>query len=414
MKPGDRQPSTAPTTAQSGKGRVHFDSTATLDCRFIAGMSKSIEKSWLKPSLDWLLVFVPVAFAFRYVPSWRNDTVLFVVSALAIIPIAGWMGQATEQLAHRMGEGIGGLLNASFGNAAELIIALMALRAGHIEVVKASITGSIIGNLLLVLGVSIFAGGMRFKTQRFNKTAARSSCTALILAAAALVIPTIFHFSAARSPGGWTPQAEQQLSLAIAIVLIATYGAILLFSLVTHKQLFVGGEADIADTPETASDSHEEPWSIGKAVAVLFIATCAVAWVSEFLVGAVEAAQHSLGVTEVFVGVIIVAIVGNAAEHSTAITMAMKNKMDLALGIAVGSSLQIALFVAPVLVFASYLFPHQLNLEFSLPEVAAVVIAAFVTDQIAGDGECNWLEGVQLLALYVIIALLFYFLPATH
>lgn len=378
-------------------------------------MAASAQKpSWARPSLDWLLVFVPVALALRYVPSWSNQTALFVVSALALIPVAGWMGNATEHLAHRMGEGIGGLLNASFGNAAELIIALIALRAGHIEVVKASITGSIIGNLLLVLGASVFAGGLRHKKQTFNKTAARASCTALILAAGALVIPTIFHTAAARTPGGWTPVAEQRLSLAIAIVLIATYGAMLLFSLVTHKQLFVGGEADIASTEGGAVDEHSEPWSVGKAIGVLLGATFMVAWLSEFLVGAVEAAQHSLGVTEVFVGVIIVAIVGNAAEHSTAITMALKNKMDLALGIAVGSSLQIALFVAPVLVFASYLFPHQLSLEFTLPEIAAVVLAAFVTDQIAGDGETNWLEGIQLLALYAIIGLLFYFLPAAH
>jgi Ca2+:H+ antiporter len=236
----------------------------------------------------------------------------------------------------------------------------------------------------------------------------------LILAASALVIPTIFHTAAAHTPSGWTPAAEQRLSLAIAVVLIATYGTMLLFSLVTHKQLFVGGEGDIAHSEADADDDHSQPWPIGKAIGVLLGATLAVAWISEFLVGAVEAAQHSLGVTEVFVGVIIVAIVGNAAEHSTAITMAMKNKMDLALGIAVGSSLQIALFVAPVLVFASYLFPHQLSLEFSLPEIAAVVLAAFVTNQIAGDGESNWLEGAQLLALYMIIGLLFYFLPAAH
>jgi Ca2+:H+ antiporter len=293
-----------------------------------------------------------------------------------------------------------------------LIIALMALRAGQIEVVKASITGSIIGNLLLVLGASIFAGGLKFKKQSFNKTAARASCTALMLAAFALVIPTVFHFAAARS-GGWTPLAEQRLSLAIAVVLLATYFAMLVFSLVTHKQLFIGGDADIGDRTD-ASDNEEDPWSVGKAVMVLLIATLAVAWISEFLVSGVEAARHSLGVTEVFVGVIIVAIVGNAAEHSTAITTAMKNKMDLSLGIAVGSSLQIALFVAPVLVFASYLFPHQLNLEFTLPEVVAVVVAAFVTTQISGDGESNWLEGVQLLALYVILGLLFYFLPAAH
>jgi Ca2+:H+ antiporter len=361
---------------------------------------------WLRPSLDWLLVFVPVAFVLRYVPAWQNETALFVVSALAIIPIAGWMGHATEQLAHRMGEGIGGLLNASFGNAAELIIALIALRAGRIEVVKASITGSIIGNLLLVLGASVFIGGLRHRKQTFNKTAARASCTALILAASALVIPSIFHVAAARA-GGWTELSQQRLSLAIACVLLATYGAILLFSLVTHKQLFGAGETD-----QRRAGDESDRWSVRKAVGVLLVATLAVAWVSEFLVGAVEAAQHSLGVTEVFVGVIIVAIVGNAAEHSTAITMALKNKMDLSLGIAVGSSLQIALFVAPVLVFASYAFPHQLSLEFTLPEIVAVVLAAFVTDQIAGDGESNWLEGVQLLALYAIIGLLFYFLPA--
>jgi Ca2+:H+ antiporter len=223
----------------------------------------------------------------------------------------------------------------------------------------------------------------------------------------------VFHFAAARTPSGWTPHSEQRLSLAIAIVLIVTYAAMLVFSLMTHKQLFVGGEADIG-TKHASEEDHAEPWSVKKAVTVLIVATLAVAWVSEFLVGAVEAARQSLGVTEVFVGVIIVAIVGNAAEHSTAITMALKNKMDLSLSIAVGSSLQIALFVAPVLVFASYLVPHQLNLEFSIPEVVAVVLAAFVTDQIAGDGESNWLEGLQLLALYVILGLLFFYLPAAH
>ncbi len=371
------------------------------------------KSSWLRPSLNWLLVFVPVAIALRYVPSLENQTALFIVSALALIPVAGWMGNATEHLAHRMGEGIGGLLNASFGNAAELIIALMALRAGHIEVVKASITGSIIGNLLLVLGASVFAGGLKHRRQTFNKTAASASCTALILAAGALVIPTIFHRTAVQTPGGWSALAEQRLSLAIAVILLGTYVAMLIFSLVTHKQLFVGGEGDVGTKDaHDDGDEHEKPWPVGKAVAVLLGATLLVAWLSEFLVGAVEAAQHSLGVTEVFVGVIIVAIVGNAAEHSTAITMALKNKMDLALGIAVGSSLQIALFVAPVLVFASYLFPHQLNLEFSVPEIAAVVLAAFVTDQIARDGETHWLEGIQLLALYAIIGVLFYFLPA--
>jgi Ca2+:H+ antiporter len=362
--------------------------------------------SRLRPSLDWLLVFVPVAFAIRYVPVWHHETALFVVSALALIPVAGWMGHATEHLAQRMGEGIGGLLNASLGNAAELIIALMALRAGRIEIVKASITGSIIGNLLLVLGIAIFAGGIRFPRQTFNKTAVRASCTAMMLAACALVIPSVFHSTAAQRPGVWTPAAEQNLSLTIALVLLGTYGAMLIFSIVTHRQLFVGGSAaEATDIPGVA-------WSIRKSVAVLVIATLAVAWLSEFLVGALESAQRSLGVTETFVGVIIVAIVGNAAEHSTAVTMALKNKMDLAFGIAVGSSLQIALLVAPILVLCSYLFPHRMNLEFTIPEIVSVVLAAFVAEQISGDGESNWFEGVQLLALYAILGVLFYFLPA--
>ncbi|MEY4939859.1 MAG: hypothetical protein RIQ93_1594 [Verrucomicrobiota bacterium] len=363
-----------------------------------------------RPSLDWLLIFIPLAFTLRYLPAGQSHkTGLFVVSALAIVPLAGWMGRATEQLAHRMGQGIGGLLNASFGNAAELIIALIALRAGRIEIVKASITGSIIGNLLLVLGLSIFAGGLRFKRQTFNKTAVRASCTALILAAAALVIPTVFHQAADSRHGAWTPQAEQNLSFAIACVLLATYGAMLWFSLVTHKQLFGGVHADGENNEAPLASAR--PWSVARALGVLVVATFAIAWVSEFLVGAVEAARESLGVTEVFVGLIIVAIVGNAAEHSTAVTMALKNKMDLSLGIAIGSSLQIALFVAPVLVFSSYAFPHRLNLEFTTPEIIAVVMAVLATDQIAGDGESNWLEGVQLLALYAILGLLFYFLP---
>jgi Ca2+:H+ antiporter len=367
--------------------------------------AKSSTRRWLRPSLDWLLVFLPVAFALRYVPAWQNGTALFVVSALAIIPIAGWMGHATEQLAHRMGEGAGGLLNASFGNAAELIIALIALRAGHLEVVKASITGSIIGNLLLVFGVSAFAGGVRYREQRFNKTGARAGCTALMLAAAALIIPSVFHQNAAVRPGGWTPIAEQRLSFAIAIILLATYAAMLVFSLVTHRQLFTGGN-------ESEGTQQAPSWSVVRAVIVLLVATFAVAWVSEFLVGAVEAAQHSLGLSETFIGVIIVAIVGNAAEHSTAVHMALKNKMDLTISIAVGSSLQIALFVAPVLVFASYGFAHQLDLEFTMPEIVAVVLAAFLTGQIAGDGETNWLEGAQMISLYAIVAVLFYFLPS--
>jgi len=372
-------------------------------------MSKQAgSRSWF--SLNWLLIFLPVAVAVHYVPAWKNETLLFVLSALAIVPLAGLMGEATEQLSHRLGAGIGGLLNASFGNAAEMIIALMALKAGLIDVVKASITGSIIGNLLLVLGASIFCGGLRHPRQKFNKTAVRASCTALMLAAFALVIPTVFHVAADKHPGNWTPAAELNLSVAIAVVLLLSYVALLVFSLVTHRDLFTG-EEDHAQ-PVAEKQAAGEVWPVSKAVGYLIVATGLVAWMSEFLVGAVEAARVSFGMTETFVGVIVIAIVGNAAEHSTAVTMAWKNKMDLSIGIAVGSSLQIALFVTPVLVLASLFFPKHLNMEFSLAEVSAVVAAVFVTEQISGDGESNWLEGVQLLALYVVIGILFFFLPA--
>ena len=371
----------------------------------------------LKPSLDWLLVCVPIAIAMRLMSA--SPTWLFIVACLAVIPLAGWMGRATEHLAEKVGEGIGGLLNATFGNAAELIIALIALSKGLDGVVKASITGSIIGNILLVLGLSFAMGGAKYPQQRFNRTAARSAATTLILAAIALLLPTLFHQSAGEN---WTPQLEQNLSLGIAIVLITTYGATLAFSLVTHKTLLAGSSHAEHSLDENApptstareldqAEGHGEGWSKGKSVGVLVVATVFVALMSEFLVGSVEAARHTLGLTEVFVGVIVVAIIGNAAEHSTAILMALRNKPDLSISIALGSSTQIALFVAPVLVFASYAFGKPLNLEFSVPEVAAVLVSVGIVSQIAGDGESNWLEGAQLLAVYAVLGILFFFLP---
>jgi Ca2+:H+ antiporter len=345
----------------------------------------------------------------RFVPAWHNDVALFVCSGLAIIPLAGIMGKATEQLAHRMGQGIGGLLNATFGNAAELIIALMALHKGLIGIVKASITGSILGNVLLVFGASALAGGLKYRDQRFNRTAVQTSTTSLMLAAIGLLIPTVFHYAAAARPGGWSPAMEQNLSVAIAVILFTTYLCTLVFSLLTHKQLFAG-EAE----PAPADTAMLRAWPRGKSLLVLLVSTAFVALLSEFLVNTVEAARSRLGVTEVFVGIIVVAVIGNAAEHSTAVWMARKNKMDLSLGIAIGSSLQIALFVAPVLVFVSYAFGQPMNLEFSIPEVVSVIVAVYITAEISNDGETNWLEGVQLLALYLILAVLFYFLPAAH
>ena len=375
------------------------------------------KSSWLRPSLDWLLIFVPIACAMRFVPSLNNPTALFIVSCIAIIPLAGWMGKGTEHLAEHLGQAAGGLLSATFGNAAELIIALFALSKGLEGVVKASITGSILGNLLLVLGLSLLTGGLKFKRQTFNRTASSMSATALTLAAAALLVPTIFHEVAARVPvgqGGWTPAKEQSLSLAIATVLIITYILTLIFSLVTHRNMKTADSMHAMEEIGQELENSGEHWSKKKALTVLLTATAFVVLIAEFLVGAVEEAGKTLGLTEVFVGVIVVAIIGNAAENSSAILMALRNKMDLSLGISLGSSLQIALFVAPILVFASYLFGTPMNLEFTLPEVFAVIIAILIVQQISSDGESNWIEGVQLLSVYAVLAILFYFLPDVH
>jgi Ca2+:H+ antiporter len=373
--------------------------------------------SWLKPSIDWLLIFVPIAIALRFVPSLENKTALFIVACIAIIPLAGWMGKGTEHLAEHLGPGPGGLLSATFGNAAEMIIALFALSKGLEGVVKASITGSILGNLLLVLGLSLLCGGIKFSRQTFNKTSSSMSATALTLAAAALIVPTVFHEVASRVPiaqGGWTPAKEQTLSLAIAVVLLLTYIFTLIFSLVTHRNMLAGDAVHAMEEIGEELEHAGEHWSKGKALGILLTATAFVVLIAEFLVGAVEEAGKTLGLTEVFVGVIVVAIIGNAAENSSAILMALRNKMDLSLGISLGSSLQIALFVAPVLIFASYFMGSPMNLEFTLPEVFAVIIAIVIVQQIASDGESNWIEGVQLISVYAILAILFYFLPDVH
>jgi len=375
---------------------------------FLAQTRETLQIEWgnavsLKPTLNWLLPLVPIAIGLRYWPAISNPTVLFICSAIAIVPVAAWIGRATEELAARVGEALGGLLNATFGNAAELIIAGIALSKGLTGVVKASITGSIIGNILLVLGLSALLGGIKHKEQVFNPTGARTSVISLSLAAIALIIPTVFHMTAAASPGGWSPPVEHKLSLGMAIVLFVTYVCVLVFTLGTHKHFFIGCEGEL--------DEEMKHWPRSKSVVVLIAATAVIALLSEFLVGTIEAVRTTLGLTEAFVGVIVVAIIGNAAEHSTAIVMALKNKMDLSVGIAIGSSLQVALFVAPLLVFLSYLFGRPMNFEFSLPEVFAVVASVYIIFQISGDGETNWIEGVQLLSVYVILAILFFCLP---
>ena len=351
--------------------------------------------SWL----DFLLIFVPVTIALAVL---RDDPLLVFVSAgLAIIPLAGLLGRATEHLTTHVGAGIGALLNASLGNAAELVIALVALREGLHDVVKASLTGSILGNILLVLGVSMFAGGLKFERQKFNQTAAGMGASLLLLAAAGLIIPSLFHFTAADRGVA----VERELSLTISFVLFAIYAASLLFTLKTHRHLFAGEAHD-------ASDLGEQPWTRGASITVLTVVACLVALMSEMLIGALEPASQQLGLTQVFVGVIIVALVGNAAEHSTAVMVAVKNKMALAFGIAVGSSLQIALLVAPLLVFASYLFGTPLDLIFTPFEVAAVAISVLIVGFVAMDGESNWMEGVMLVGVYLMLAIAFFFLPA--
>jgi len=355
-----------------------------------------------------LLVFVPAALALRYVfhadPTW-----IFVMSAVAIIPLAGLLGLATEKLADHFGVGVGGLLNATFGNAAELIISVIALRAGMHDLVKASITGSIIGNILFVFGLSALFGGLKYHTQTFNRTAASMGATLLLLSAVGLVVPAIFHGLVSEAG------AERELSLEIAVVLMATYLLSLVFTLKTHSHLYSGATG--AGAGPGADDALEpvggEGWSKGKALLVLVGAAAAIGWLSELLVGAVQEAGEALGMTEVFLGVVVIALIGNAAEHSTAVLMALKNKMDLALHIAIGSSIQIALFVAPLLVFLSYVIgPAPMDLHFTSLEVLAVALSVLIISQVADDGKSHWMEGVQLVAVYAILALAFFHLPA--
>ncbi|HYT88354.1 MAG TPA: calcium/proton exchanger [Gemmataceae bacterium] len=361
------------------------------------------------PPLYWLLLAAPVALILR-LGGWQGVW-LFAFSGLAIVPLAGLMGRATEELADSLGPGIGGLLNATFGNAAELIIALFALLKGPqmYDLVKASLTGSIIGNVLLVLGLSILAGGLYHKKQVFNRTAAGMGATLLALACIGLLMPTLYYhvFHAAPRLTAEERRNLESLSEEIAVILAVLYLLSLVFSLKTHQHLFAEPEE-----PVPAAGAKDRPgWSRRTALLVLLGATAGVAVMSEFLVGSIEAAGHALGLHEVFLGVIVVAIVGNAAEHSTAVMVAMKNKMDLAVTIAVGSSLQIALFVTPVLVFASLLTGHPLDLHFSLMEIVAVIVAIGVLTLVCQDGETHWMEGAMLLGVYVILGLAFYHLP---
>jgi Ca2+:H+ antiporter len=338
--------------------------------------------------------------------------VVFFSAALGVIPTAALMGRATEEVAARSGPGIGGLLNVTFGNAPELIIALFALEAGLHEVVKASIVGSILGNILLVMGAAMLAGGLvgNRKVQRFDRTAANVQSLMLLLAVAAMVMPAIFELVEGQGLPGIDQErvtfddTVENLSLAVAVVLLVTYAAGLMFSLKTHRELF---------NPHTEGEpEHDDTWgwSIRTSVIALAVAGVAVGVMSEILVGSIEEASHAIGLSEFFIGVIVVAIVGNAAEHWVAVLAAIKNKMDLSVNIAIGSSAQVALFVAPVLVLLSFVLgPGPMPLVFNGFEIAAIFLGVLVAYEVTNEGESTWFEGVQLLALYVILGLTFYY-----
>jgi Ca2+:H+ antiporter len=354
-----------------------------------------------------LVPFIPIAVALEF--AHASSALIFSTSAIGVIPTAALMGRATEELADRAGPGIGGLLNVTFGNLPELLIAFFALREGLHEVVKASIIGSVISNVLLVLGASMLVGGLRRERQLFNATAARAQATMLILASAALVMPAIFQLvkgGALPTPGaelvGFAHPVEQ-LSLTVAIVLLIVYAGGLWFSLVTHRDLF--------NPPDESGDEHESgPWSVRRSVGVLAIAGLAVGVMSEILVGSIAETAESAGLTEFFIGAVIVAIVGNAAEHWVAVYVASKDKMDLAVNIAVGSAAQVALFVGPLLVVMSFFVgPEPLGLVFNGFELGALLLAVIIASHITGDGQSTWFAGLMLLALYVVLAAAFLF-----
>ncbi len=354
-----------------------------------------------------LVPFIPLAIALDV--AGAGAALIFTSSALGVIPTAALMGRATEELASRSGPGIGGLLNVTFGNAPEIIIALFALNKGLQEVVKASLIGSILGNTLLVLGASMFVGGLRRERQRFSRTAAVAQSGMLLLAAVALAMPAIFEL--VEGSGLPAPHAEsvhyggtvEHLSAAVAVVLLLTYGAALLFSLRTHRDLF--------NPPGAADDEEEshEPWTMRRAVVMLAIAGVAVGVMSEILVSSISETAESIGLSEFFIGVIVVAIVGNAAEHWVAVLVAHKDKMDLAVNIAIGSAAQIALFAAPVLVLVSFVLgPFPMPLVLNGFELGAMFLAVLIANHVTNEGESTWFEGFQLLAVYFVLAIAFY------
>lgn len=345
--------------------------------------------------LKFMLLFVPISFIGKFLNF--SPTIMFILAALSIIPLAGIMGEGTEEISSYTGPKIGGFLNATFGNATELIISFFALKSGLFEVVKSSISGSIIGNILLVLGASMFIGGLKHKTQNFNINVVETTSSMLLFSLIGLCVPAFFTHTI--NPNLLNTRYEG-LSLVVAIVMFILYILSLIFSFFTHKDLYA---------TTTEEEGHESKWSLKKSIIILVISTVIIAIESEFLVGGIEDITSKLGLSEFFVGIILIPIIGNAAEHSTAITMALKNKMDVAIEIALGSSLQIILFVAPVLIFLSLLFT-PMSIIFNPFELVSLIASVIIANKVASDGQSNWLEGAQLMAVYFIIAAGFFIL----
>jgi Ca2+:H+ antiporter len=357
-------------------------------------------------NLNLLLVFVPIAIVGEFL-HWP-PLLVFAASALAVVPLASLIGQATEELAAHTGPRLGGFLNATLGNAAELIITIFAIRAGLLELVKASITGSILGNVLLILGLSILLGGLKNGTQRFDRSHAGINSTMLILAVVGLGIPSLFSHAIEVK----NHDAVEYLSLSVALVLIAMYALSLIHAFFAPPGRKEEKEAHIGNGAAPGKvEGLSKGWSTSKASGVLVAATLLIAWLSEVLVGAVEPVVELLGVTEFFLGIVVIPLVGNVAEHLVGVQMAIKNRMELSLAISVGSSLQIALFVAPALVFISLLMGNPLTLVFNQFELISLVAAVLIAALVSLDGESNWLEGAQLLVVYIIIGLAFFYLP---
>jgi Ca2+:H+ antiporter len=355
-----------------------------------------------------LVPFIPIAIALDL--AGATAAIIFFASAIGVIPTAALMGKATDELATRSGPGIGGLLNVTFGNAPEVIIAVFALAEGLQEVVKASLVGSILGNTLLVLGAAAFVGGIGRDRQTFNRTAASAQSAMLLLAIAALVMPAVYEMSVGKGlPSPTSVHTDydstvEHLSLIVAIILMLTYGAGLLFSLRTHRDLF--------NPPHLKEEGEGEgsPWSVRRSVIMLAIAGVAVGVMSEILVGSISEASHSIGLSEFFIGVIVVAIVGNAAEHWVAVYVAHKDKMDLAVNIAVGSAAQIALFAIPLLVLLSFVIgDFPMPFVFNGFELAGAILAVIIANHVTNEGETTWFEGLELLAVYVVLGVAFYF-----